>query len=94
MFHKLSFLLRALRRRRRSWCIGRTTMTHEKLITHSDNCTGVTLCTKNLTPSGLVSQFRLLGKKPANNRRNNGTNLKYEPSSQLKNYLRVESREE
>jgi hypothetical protein len=94
MLHKLSFLLRALRRRRRLWCIGGTTMTREKLITHSDNCPGTTVYTKNLTPSGLVSQFLLLGKNPANNRRNNGTNLKYQPSSQLKSYLRIESREE
>jgi hypothetical protein len=59
-------------------------MTWEKLITRSDNCLGATVCTKNLTLSGPALQPRLLGKKPANNRRSNGTNLQYEPSSQLK----------
>jgi hypothetical protein len=60
------------------------TLTREKLITRSDNCLGATVCTKNLTSSGPALQPRLLGKKPANNRSSYGTNLQYEPSSQLK----------
>jgi len=65
-------------------CIGGMTRTREKLISRSDNCLGAAVCTKNLTSSGPALQHRLLGKKPANNRRSNGTNLQYEPRSQLK----------
>lgn len=56
-------------------------LTREKLITRSDNCLGAAVCTKNLTSSGPALQPRLLGKKPAINRRSKGTNLQYEPRS-------------
>lgn len=60
------------------------TLTREKLITRSDNRLAAAVCTKNLTSSGPALQPRLLGKKPANNRCSNGTNLQYEPRNQLK----------
>jgi hypothetical protein len=59
-------------------------MTRGKLITRNDSYLGSTVCTKNPTSNGPALQPRLLGKNPANNGRNTGTNLQYERSSQLK----------